>query len=241
MFGTPGRLGAAALVISLAACGQSATEPTPLPLLPPPAVPPPAVTFTVSGTVFEHTATGTRPGAFVPLVVRSWGRSPVVASAISDANGHYEAGGLPGNGDAISIAPPVDSGYRAPCPSGTSGLKSHGAFDVHVVSTTLLASAGAPESLPRGAVIFAGVVFENSSDGRALPIAGATVDLTAKLDPTVMSSTVTDHAGRYFACSIPPGAGTDQAGWLRAAHEAYQPAAREAFPDTWTDIVLVRK
>jgi len=239
MSGTPGRLGAAALVISLAACSQSATEPTPLPPLPP--LPPPTATFTVSGTVFEHTATGTRPGAFVPLVLRSWGRSPVFASVISDANGHYETGGLPGNGDAISIAPPFDSDYRAPCPSGTSGLNSDGAFDVHVVSTTLLASAGAPESLPRGVVIFAGVVFEYSSDGRASPIAGAAVDLTAKSDPTVESSTLTDHAGRYFVCPIPPGAGADQAGWLRATHEAFQPAAQEGFPDTWTDIVLVRK
>jgi hypothetical protein len=165
----------------------------------------------------------------------------VFVSATSDGNGRYEAGGLPGE-VTISIAPPVHSDYRAPCPSGTGGLSSDGTFDVHVVSTTLLASAGAPESLPRGVVRFEGHVFEYSSDGRPSPVAGAAIDLTAlERDANAEASTLTDNAGRYFLCPVPPGAGGDQVGWVRASHEAFQPASRRGLPETWTDIVLVRK
>jgi hypothetical protein len=151
----------------------------------------------------------------------------VFVSVTSDANGRYEAGGLPGNGAQITIAPPLDSRYRAPCPTGSTGLGSDDTIDVHVVSTTLLASAGAPESLPRSLVIFAGVVVESSQDGLASPVAGAAVDLTTfEVDPDINASTLTDNAGRYFVCAAPLGSGADQEGWLRASHEAFQPVSR---------------
>ena len=238
------RLGwSAALAVGLAlgAC-DGPTRPAPQPTRPVPPTPPTASTFRVSGTVFEHTSTGPRPGAFVPLVVRSWGRSPVFVSVTSDGNGRYEAGGLPGEGVNITIFPPLESDYRAPCPTGTSGLSSDGTIDVHVVSTPLLASAGAPESLPRSLVIFAGVVVEYSQDGLASPVAGAAVDLTNfEVDPNINASTLTDNAGRYFVCAAPLGSGADQQGWLRVSHEAFQPVSRKGFPGTFIDFVVVRK
>jgi hypothetical protein len=196
----------------------------------------------VSGIVFEHTAAGPRPAASVPLVVRSWAALPVFVSVTSDGNGRYEARGLPGSGVNITIAPPLDSAYRAPCPTGTSGLTADATIDVHVVSTAVLANTGTPRSLPTSAVTFSGIVFERSLAGRAIPIGGASVQLTAvEQESNVESATLTDKAGRYLLCAAPLGAGGDQEGWLHASHEGFESVSRRAFPETSTDIVLTRK
>lgn len=63
------RIGAAALVISLAGCGQELTSPDPLPQPPLPSSPspPPAAGLTVSGTAIEFTesqeSAGSQPAA----------------------------------------------------------------------------------------------------------------------------------------------------------------------------------
>jgi hypothetical protein len=145
----------------------------------------------------------------------------------SDVNGRYEISGVPSG--AVTIAPSIESDSRAPCPSGTDVLKGNATFDVHVVSTTLLSTAGAPASMPRTAIWISGVVFERTSEG-VRPIAGATVDLAGDdSDRWVFSTTLTDAEGRYLLCTAPPGTGTDQIMWVRVHREAYRPASRTVF------------
>jgi hypothetical protein len=223
-------LGTAALVISLA-CGQTAPS-TPTPTLPPPPPPgqPASTTYTVSGTVFEHAISGVRPQAGVPVRVRVWGATPVLLDGVSDSAGRYEISGVPQTRAAITIAPPSQSDYRAPCPSGSTAITGDASFDVHVVSTALLSTSGVPASIERSILRVEGTVIERVSDG-VLPVAGATVDLADDdSDRWVFSTTLTDARGRYLACEAPPGTGTDQVLWVRVQKDGYRPASREGFP-----------
>ena len=236
-------LGTAALVISLAACGQTAPS-TPTPTLPPPPPPSPpsSTTFTVSGTVFEHTFSDIRPQPGVPIRVRLWGRTSILLDGVTDSAGRYEISGVPPGASQVTIAPPDGSDYRAPCPSGGNGPTSDTSFDVHVVSTTLLSTSGAPASIPSSFLSIGGTVLERVSDG-TLPVAGATVDLAGDdSDRWVYSTTVTDARGRYLVCTAPPGVGTDQIHTVRAHKDGYHPASREGFPGYDTiNLEIVRK
>jgi hypothetical protein len=236
-------LGTAALVLSLAACGQTAPS-TPTPILPPPPPPsqPASTTFTVSGTVFEHTASGVHPQAGVPVRVRQWGAPGRLFDGISDSAGRYEISGVPENRAAITIAPPSESDYRAPCPSGSTAITGDASFDVHVVSTALLSTSGVPASIQRSFLRVEGTVIERVSDG-VLPVAGATVDLADDdSDRWVFSTTLTDARGRYMACEAPPGTGSDQVLWVRVQKDGYRPASREGFPGYDTiNLEIVRK
>lgn len=213
----------------------------PAPTAPQPSSPP----FTLSGIVLNYTSAGSRPQSGVPLLVRSWGLpGPLLEFTVtSDANGRYEVSGLPYG--AVTIQPSIQSDYRAPCPAGTDVLNGNATFDVHVVSTTLLSTAGAPASMPKSIISFSGVVFETTSEGPR-PIAGATVDLqgdSARSDAGAgYATTLTDSNGQYLVCTAPPGVGTDQLMWVQVQREAYRPGGRSVFGG-WgysADVELVR-
>jgi hypothetical protein len=236
-----------AVVVNLSAC-DTATRPTPAPTPRPPApqtptpVPSPP-TFTVSGTVFEHTLSGVRPQAGVPIRIRVWGSTIVLRDGISDNAGRYEISGVPERG-SLTIAPPDGSDYRAPCPSGSSGaLTGDASFDVHVVSAALLSTSGVPASIPRHSVLrFEGAVFERVSDA-TLPVAGATVDLAGDDSGRwVYATTLTDAKGGYMVCTAPPGVGTDQVHTVVAYKDGYHPASREGFPGfDFINLEIVRR
>ena len=195
---------------------------------------------TVSGVVFDHTADGAHPRANVLLLVRAW-QSNVFMEVISDSMGRYSLSGVPAGG--ISIAAAGGSGYYAPCPAGWDVVQSNRVFDVHVVSATLLSTAGAPADMPVGGSIWvSGVVFERTPQGRQ-PIAGATVNLEGDGDSPTGSTTLTDAAGRYLVCPPLPSTGTDQYASLHVSREGYRPASGSAFLGwDWTgvDIELSR-
>jgi hypothetical protein len=209
--------------------GLVSCDGTPLPTTPtPPATPPSQSGVTLSGVVFDHTSGGARPGANVPLLVHVWGvGSESFMGVTSDVTGRYWLSGVPAG--SISIAATVGSGYYAPCPAGWDIVRSDFVFDVHVVSATLLSTAGVPAGMPpSGAIWVSGVVFERTPQGRQ-PIAGATVNLFGDgSDPRTGSTTLTDAAGRYRVCPPIPGTGTDTRAPLRVSREGYRPVS--AFP-----------
>ncbi len=208
----------AALVI---ACGESDPVTGPMPPTAPSPTPSAQSAFSVSGRVFEHTSVGARPLAGLRLSVRLL-RQGTVLDVTSDDGGHYEVQGV--LADGVTIAPAPETEYYAPCPPGTGVLRSHGAFDVHVVSKTLLSTTGLPASLPVTIIYESGFVFERTSDGTR-PVAGATVAFNYY--DTVMSSTLTDELGRFLVCTSPPNTGTDQIAVLHVRKEGYRPASRE--------------
>ena len=128
----------------------------------------------MSGVVFEHTMAGFRPLAGLRLRLRAWRPPGSLQDVTSNASGRYEVSGL--QSEAVTIAPSIETEYRAPCPSGTDVLGGNGTFDVHVVSTALLSTAGVPASLPRTAIWVSGMVFEQTPEGRR-PVAGASAEL----------------------------------------------------------------
>lgn len=145
--------------------------------------------------------------------------------------------------ETITIAPAIETAYRAPCPSGTDVLSGNRTFDVHVVSTALLSTAGAPASLPRTSLWESGIVLERTPGGMR-PISGASAELAADdSDAFVASTTLTDGSGRYLLCTAPPGVGTDQIAWVRVRKEGYRPAASSIIlggGNQIADIELVR-
>jgi hypothetical protein len=200
---------------------------------------PTASTFTVSGMVFDHTSTGRRALAALPLRIRIFS-SDTYLNVTSDANGRFTVSGVPAG--AVTIAPAADAGYIAPCPAGTDVLKRDATFDVHVVATALLSSAGAPESFPVTGLWVSGVVFETTSEGKQ-PVAGASVELAEAENGVVFSSTVTNALGHYLVCTAPPGVGTDQVAWIGVRKDRYLPSGRPVTPgfDWSANVELVRK
>jgi len=160
--------------------------------------------------------------------------------ATSDANGRYYVPQLPRGSIAIGAAP--NSGYIAPCPSGSSEFREDKIYDVHVVTTALMSTTGAPASLPLSALWISGSVFEETPAGRR-PVAGAFVDLTSSATTTLppYSTTLTDAMGRYLLCTSPPGTGTDQMTWVSVHRDNYITGGRWAFPgDADIDFQLSR-
>ncbi len=214
------------LAALLTACGEAPITAPPSPTAPSPLPSPvPQPPFTVSGVVLEHTMAGSRPLAGVRLRLRTWQPPGSFLDTVSDASGRYEVSGLQAR-ETVTVAPSIEAEYRAPCPAGTSGLSGNSTVDVHVVSTALLSTAGAPASLPRTSIWVSGVVFERTPEGRR-PVAGAAADLAVDdSDAFVMSTTLTDGSGRYLLCTVPPGVGTDQIAWVRVRKDRFRPVSR---------------
>jgi Bacterial Ig-like domain len=163
----------------------------------------------VSGVVFERTATGTTPLANVQIwtwVQYSNGNGYSHYAATSDATGHYRVDGLPNTGDGLpnaTIYLQTDlEGYDEPCSSTLNLNGSNPTVNLEMVSK----SHPLPElatSLPS----ITGVVYEMTPNGRK-PIAGAWVEY----DPMggmglIEATTTTDENGRYAICnlaSLPP-------------------------------------
>lgn len=213
------------LGVGLSACDRSR-----LPTTSPPPPPPSQAGLTLSGVVFDHTSNGPVPRANIPLRVRvypsSWHAPPgfVSMAVTSDGLGRYALSGVPAG--SISIAPASGSGYYAPCPSGWGVVQSDRVFDVHVVSATLLSSAGMPADIPLGGISVSGVVFEETPQGRR-PVSGANVNLSDEVaDPQAGSITLTDAAGRYLMCPPVPSRGSDTHWWVRINLEGFRPASR---------------
>jgi hypothetical protein len=200
---------------------------------PPTQPPPPDPTFTISGVVFELTASGRRPAAGVPLNVVS----EDFAVTTSDADGRYSAS-VRGSSVFISAAEPA--AYMSPCPSGSVWLSinPNRIIDVDVVSKAVLSTTGVPDSYPTSAIFVTGTIVEATSDGPR-PVAGALVSLG--FEPN-NATTLTDTLGRYIVCTAPPGRGTDQEMPLHFTKDGYVPTSRSVLGgwDTSMDVELFR-
>jgi hypothetical protein len=218
-------VGFAASLTLASGCGKdpsSATSSSSFPITTPPTSNPNA-SYTVSGVVFDHTATGQRPIAGVPMRVHSSANGGIVVDVTTDANGGYSA--RVGAG-AVSIAPMLNSGYFAPCPSGTDVLAANATFDVHVVSAAVLSTTGVPSSLPLSAIYVSGTVYEPTAG--TPPVANAFVELGQSTDVSY-STTLTNASGKYLVCTTPPGVGTDQYIHLGVSKDGYIPGDLKAF------------
>jgi hypothetical protein len=155
----------------------------------------------------------------------------------SDDEGRYEL--MAGN--TVRVEPALETGYLAPCPAGTDAPNWSGgpsAFympDVHVVHQTVLSTTGTPDLLrPRGPYISGRVLAPGPSRN---PIAGAHVELDNY--GFLLSTTLSDAAGRYLLCSFPPGSGSDQSVIVRARKPGYLDGSREVTFFAVADIELV--
>jgi hypothetical protein len=210
------------LTSAIAALGCATDSPratTQPPAPPPPTTQPPAPdpVFTISGVVFEVTASGRRPAAGVPLNVISEN----FFSTTSDADGRYSAFV---RGDGFFITPAETSQYMAPCPSGGLNLtiNPNRMFDVDIVSKAVLLTTGVPDSYPsvKWATV-SGTVVE-AADGQS-PVVGALLTFG---DGPYNSTTLSDSLGRYVICAAPPWSGTDQEITLNVTKDGYSPASR---------------
>jgi len=208
---------------------QATTQPTPQ--VPDSTTPVPVPTFTISGVVYEHTASGRRPAAAVGLSVFS----EIADFVVSDANGRYSASA---RGGAVSISASQTVAYMSPCPTGTVWLSinPNRTFDADIVSTAVLSTTGLPDSYPRSALYLGGTVAEMTSNGPR-PVVGALVALGDDI-PANHSTTLSDSLGHFLLCTGTPGRGSDQVMPLRVSKDGYSPFSRDVFA-LWDDGVSV--
>lgn len=168
------------------------------PVAPAPAPSPPLpAESTVSGTVYEHTATGFRP---VPgFKLRPYGLSDArPAELVTDALGRYFAGFRGGASIALY---PGDDGYLVPC--GAATWVPEGAdrnLDVHVVSLGTLTLHGQPNSLPLSGRTLSGRVYELTATGTR-PVTNVVLSWSDGWE-TEFGTTATGPTGRYVLCGV---------------------------------------
>ena len=198
----------------------------------PSAAPVSAATFTLSGTVFDHTNGTPEPRPSVLLRVNMPDAGILL---VSDRTGRYRISNIPPG--AVWVAPPVDSEYRAPCPGGAAQLSSDMLIDVHVVSASSLATNGMPATIPRSSVWFAGTIFETAAGNRRV-VGGAIVDLDDRV------ATLSDLQGRYTICSAPADTGSAASLTLSVSRDGFLPASRlvvGALGRDGIDVELIRR
>jgi hypothetical protein len=235
-------------LVAVVAAAAGCTDPMITPAPPPPAATPPMPTpvapatptatrtFTVSGTVFEHTVTGRRPLPGLRLSLQLYSNGSMETT--SDADGRYSVSGVPAG--FLWITPASNTGYLAPCPSGTDDLAANTFMDAHVVSVALLSGPGMPASVPSGAIWTSGLVFERTTAG-VRPVAGAMVEMG---EPNYRTTTMSDVSGSYLLCTAVPGTGTDVKIFVRASKDGYASGSSSAVLGsdyTGTSIELVRR
>ena len=206
-------------LIALACDDHSAVRPLAGP--PEPAVVPPALKDgTISGTVYEHGTTRRALGGGIRLTLQTFTPNARMGT-VSDADGHYEFTDVPAHA-AVIIAPPLDSDYRAPCPAGTDSYRGAGMrLDVHVVSTSVLATTG-PVSLPTTRPFVLGTV-----SGPSGPVASASVEMgDVGGIGDAWAATLTARNGGFVMCVAPPGVGADQVAEVRITKDGYWPLAQ---------------
>jgi hypothetical protein len=234
-------VGLAATLTLASGCGKdpsSATSSSSYPTTSPPATNPNA-SYTVSGIVFDHTATGQHPIAGVLMRIHSGANGGSVIDVTTDSSGRYTS--RVGNG-AVSIAPALSSGYFAPCPSGSDVLAQNATFDVHIVSAAVLSTSGVPASLPLSSIYVSGTVYEATTAGTQ-PVANAFVELGQSTDLTY-STTLTSASGKYLVCTTPPGVGTDVYIGVGVSKDGYVPGDVNAFLGwdyTGVNVQLIRR
>ena len=239
-------------VCLLAACSESgpaaptpppsnpAPAPAPEPQPPPPPPPVPPGQLVVSGTVVEHTLAGPRPlpGLRLSVVWSAppwdwWGYAPPSTTEVtSDGNGQYSVALAPGSFFGVFLE---STEFRAPCPAGFEAVHDNATMDIHVVSTAVLASTGAPASMPTTAFKVSGRVIEKEPN-KGQPVAGASVGLFAPLGPE--SGTLTDSGGRFLLCTSPPGTGNGQSMFLSAHKDGYLAASRTVVVGRDNNVVI---
>src|SRR5437588_4815498 len=168
---------------------------------PTPSPPPPPSAFSVSGIVYESTASGRRSlagvGIDVSLEYQSW-----PPRTTSDAQGHYQVSGsyVASNG-GFKVRGELP-GYSQPCRAPITPTQN-GTVDIYMVSNVLLSTTGAPSSMPSRPPTVTGLIFEQTPQGRR-PIGGATVigDFTAGDGWAPSATTISDVAGHYMLCGV---------------------------------------
>lgn len=243
-------IGAAALIITIAACdGSDRTVNTPsAPSSPsPPAPPPPSPSAdTVTGTVFEFLATGgSRPVPNLRLRVRRASASDgavggvELPDVVTDRNGHYEITGV--TSPILFVSTDPSSAYRFLCdfyplfvrlqsPPGLSRLS-----DLPVVHVSW-SGDHVPSGMWTAGTSVHGTVTERV-DGVLRPVAGAMVTLdSGTQDPPATTSAT----GFYMVCSV---VGTDQYRTITARKSGYDTAVRQIFGgwDFRVDLELARQ
>jgi hypothetical protein len=203
--------------------------PRPSPIPAPTPAPELATEVTISGTVYEHTASGPRPLARLPFTVRltetGWGYGGGDTQVTSDPSGRYSAS-WSDEEMMVTIVLPAGAGYHAPCPSGFDVLAANATMDVHVVADATLSTTGVPSSLPVSGPSVSGDVFERVQGGLR-PVSGATIDLYTDPSAKIASVTLTDARGAFLLCANPPGTGAGQLMWVTARKEGYREAIQQ--------------
>ena len=200
-----------------------------------PSPPAAATSFTLSGSVLESTASGSRPAEGVPLFfwVDSGNVSRNFGPTTSDANGRYSVPNVP---RGMVYVQSSWSRYDQPCFTSVD-LRNDAVLDVEVIAPATLLSLGASSLRTADGRRVSGVVFDASSGDRK-PVAGARLQVWVG-DWLYGASTSTDASGRYLLCRFPRGwqvsVFTDKEGYLQ--HTA------EVLPggDTTLDIPLERR
>ena len=92
------------------------------------------------------------------------------------------------------------TGYSQPCRVPITATTD---IDIYMVSNALLATTGIPSSMPIQQPTLAGLVFEQTPQGRR-PIPGATVigDFTGGDGWAPSATTESDATGRYLLCGV---------------------------------------
>jgi hypothetical protein len=200
-----------------------------------PSPPAEAMSFTLSGSVLESTASGSRPAEGVPLFfwVDAGNTSRNFGPVTSDADGRYSVSNVP---RGMVYVQSSWSRYEQPCFTSVE-LRGDTVLDVEVVSPATLLSLG-PSSLRNlNGLTVSGVVFDASSGDRR-PIAGARLQVWIG-DWVYGASTSTDASGRYLLCRFPRG-------WQVSVYtdkEGYRQHTAEVLPagNTTLDIPLERR
>lgn len=226
------RLGAAALVISLTACGEHLTSPAPpsSPSSQPPT--PPTAGVTVSGIAIEFTASGVRRP--VPnLRLKVWKPGPrdgavggvELPDTVTDADGRYTITDVPTRELWLQTAP--GSEYRFLCDfhpvlvRSAVGGPGFSLSDLPVVHAAWSGTRLPPGMWTTGTSVY-GTVSERVN-GSLQPVAGATVSLDGGLGD---APATTSPTGFYMVCST---VGTDVLRDITAQKTGYVPVTRQIF------------
>jgi hypothetical protein len=162
-------------------------------------VPEPGPQWTVSGTVWVHSATGKAPA-----------RSGAVFGWIEHSRKGWTTGRVPIG---------TDGRFQFTIPAGTTRVRLQGprhqpcavtvepaadvTADIHTVPESGPLGASLPDELMPRKPILSGVVYETTPTGRRpLPQAWVSLDPIQGLG-LVIASTLTDADGRYVLCGVP--------------------------------------
>ena len=152
---------------------------------------------TISGTVTERTASGSRraAGASVWAWVQLPNGNGYASGVDANADGVFTLQNLP---DALIVLDARSQFYDQPCASIVNLRSATATANLEIVPSTKPVVEDAP-SAPG----ITGVVYEHTPAGRQ-PLAGATVFFEFLFE-IVAATTTTDENGRYSLCSLPTG------------------------------------